>query len=771
MKCLTNLFASLSLLFTGLAGATDYTVGDASVIDLRSHSGTSQWDLSDDGRSGAIDLGFTFGFYGNQYTQGYMSTNGCWSFTTAYCNDYTPDPLPDTAYTIYPFWTDLVRDSGSTMLTKYFSNPNGADYFVAGWYDLREYYRDSDNTFEMFLYETSNNIEFRYGNLDVINHDVLIGTQGNATEYNQYLFHDECYVGSTNIAGSCTNTNWNDTSYNTSLENNSVYVGIDITAQCAADSLYSTNCNGYALAYFNQQCGVDALYDVDCTGYDQAYINLQCTFDSLYSTSCMGYESAMAQQQAIEDSYMMEEEIDDGYYDQEEYDMYGYSETDMYMSDGYDSEEEFYGYENEAWEDPSYDVYSYQEDPEVFEAAYEEEVLGVITESYEPVWVDMEFDPSAPEFSTTATDYQDVYTAQLDEEYIFEDLAITANWLAIEDDWIEEDLEDIEQSLLEEQAEETFEDLEELTEETELLFIDDEALEDLIDEEELELLINDEAYEELLEEDNMEVLEEQQEILVEEDTEEVLNDPSPRSRYRQAVAIAMSSVKDTGTQLTGSTGADGSVSSTASEGDGGFLRMQEGQSVGVQEFQAAEVGVEIVSSPFEVADQQEQQAQDELMFEDDGTFAQAEVQFEDDFNEAIAVGGDIGTFLSQQAPDFGRFDIAPPTLNEQRTVQAVESLAEQIGAEAAQENLQEQLDSMAQDGGFDTDQTVAVAFMGYREGFSQYTGMTQVPDGSSWYLSTTMYAEEDIKDNNFSFYMMAGKSQKKLTEMVDVNYN
>ena len=253
-------------------------------------------------------------------------------------------------------------------------------------------------------------------------------------------------------------------------------------------------------------------------------------------------------------------------------------------------------------------MYSYQEDPEVFEAAYEEEVLGVITESYEPVWVDMEFDPSAPAFSTTATDYQDVYTAQLDEEYIFEDLAITTNWLAIE------------QSLLEEQAEETFEDLEELTEETELLFIDDEALEDLIDEEELELLINDEAYEELLEEDNMEVLEEQQEILVEEDTEEVLNDPSPRSRYRQAVAIAMSSVKDTGTQLTGSTGADGSVSSTASEGDGGFLRMQEGQSVGVQEFQAAEVGVEIVSSPFEVADQQEQQGQDEFMFEDGGTF-------------------------------------------------------------------------------------------------------------------------------------------------------
>ena len=68
MKCLTKLFVSLSLLLGGLASATDFTGGSASILDLRNQSGTSQWNISDDGRSGAINLGFTFGFYGNEYT-------------------------------------------------------------------------------------------------------------------------------------------------------------------------------------------------------------------------------------------------------------------------------------------------------------------------------------------------------------------------------------------------------------------------------------------------------------------------------------------------------------------------------------------------------------------------------------------------------------------------------------------------------------------------------------------------------------------------------
>jgi len=824
MKCLTKLYVSLSLLFSIAVGAADFTVGSGSIIDLRTQEGASQWDVSDDGLSEAIDLGFTFEFYGNEYTQGHMATNGCWSFTTDYCYDYTPDPLPNTVYTIYPFWTDLIRDNGSRMLTKYFDSPDGDGYFIAGWYDLREYYRNSDNTFEMWLYENSNNIEFRYGELDISNHDVLIGIQGSMTEYDQYLFHDECATGTTNISSSCVNNDWNNTSHNTSLENNSLIIEADITARCIADPLYSidctgyaqayfnqqcemdalydvgcagyaqsyfnqqcgidvlynVNCDGYALAYFNQQCGIDALYDVDCSGYDAAYMTQQCSFDTLYHSSCPGYRAALEQQQAIADSHTIEEEeIEDGTYSQEENDMFGLSPDEMYINEGYDSEEEFYGYETEILEPPYNDMGYDEEEIQAIDQFYQEEAVtfepeNLFVSAQPETGLSSSGDGSIP-FNNIEATHEEASVVQLDEAYIFEELEITDNWLSVEDDWAEDAaLEEEEASPLEEQAEELFEDLEEIAEETEILFIEDEALEELINEEELELLLDEEVEEE---EDNVETFKEKEEATL--DVEKKSKRVFVRSKgpsfsgpvLTQEAAVALNSVIDMGVQGMEVTGATGPVSALEDESGDSFLREQGEQTSGIQEFQAAETGPEIVSSPFEVAEQQqEQQTQDELVFEEGETFAQSDIQFEENFNEAIAVGGDIGTFLSQQAPDFGRFDVAPPTVTEQRITQAVESLADQIGAAAAQENLQGQLDVMMQEGGFDTDQTAAVVFMGYREGFSQYTQQTQIPDQGSWYISNILYAKEDVQDNNFSFYMMAGKSQKKLNEMVNVGY-
>ena len=79
-------------------------------------------------------------------------------------------------YTLLPFWTDLIRDNNSSMLAKSFS-----DKTVFGWYNMREYNRSgSDNSFEVILW-TNDNFEFRYGALDVINHDVLIGEMGSGS--------------------------------------------------------------------------------------------------------------------------------------------------------------------------------------------------------------------------------------------------------------------------------------------------------------------------------------------------------------------------------------------------------------------------------------------------------------------------------------------------------------------------------------------------------------------------------------------------------------
>ena len=425
------------------AAASDFVVGTSSIIDLRNESGTSQWNISDDGRSSAINLGFTFEFYGNSYNQGYMSTNGCFSFTTAYCNDYTPDPLPDTIYTIYPFWTDLIRDSGSKMLTKYFDDPGGNDYFVAGWYDLREYYRNSDNTFEMLLYKDTNNIEFRYEDLDIIQHDVLIGIQGDSTEYEQYLFHDECSTGSTNISGSCVNTDWNNTSFNTTLENKSLFVEIDITSQCEANQLYSVNCSGYAVAYFNQQCGINALYDeecsgyaaayllqqcglnslynVNCSGYAAAYLLQQCDLDDLYDTSCAGYGSALARQQAIEDSYQVVEEeeelFDDGTYTEDDYASLGISNDEIFMNVGFTSEEDFYGYEEEEY------IYEEQYEP----PQYFEEEIFFEPEPWEEELFDFQYvnDPQEDLYFVETEIYEEDFSLFIPTEEIYEEFDYT----------------------------------------------------------------------------------------------------------------------------------------------------------------------------------------------------------------------------------------------------------------------------------------------------------------------------------------------------------
>ena len=199
-----------------------------SLIDLKTNYIATSYNLGagDDQVSSTFNLDFTFTFYGQDFTMAKMATNGCLHFwksgSSGYCNDYTPDPLPEITYTLYPFWTDLIRDNGSSVLARNFT-----DKSVFGWYNLREYNRSgSDNSFEVILWKSDDSFEFRYGGLDIINHDVLIGEQGSSSESYTYLYHDECSTGTTNVAGTCVNTNWNDTSFNTLLENGGSLYGV-----------------------------------------------------------------------------------------------------------------------------------------------------------------------------------------------------------------------------------------------------------------------------------------------------------------------------------------------------------------------------------------------------------------------------------------------------------------------------------------------------------------------------------------------------------------
>ena len=308
----------LGLALIGLLGLSNSTCaqyipeGNQSLVDLTNESNTTNLNSGDDQLSSAFNLDFTFNFYDKQFTSARMATNGCLHFGLGtgnvnynnYCGDYTPDPLPQYNYTLFPFWTDLIRDNNSKMLAKNFS-----DKAVFGWYDMREYNRASDNSFEVILW-TNDSYEFRYGKLDIIQHDVLIGEQGKSDEIYTYYYHDECNTGSTNTS-SCYNYDWNNSDKNQNLEDGGSLYGTSDTLDCS-----------------------NPLNDVSCAGYWEAYDDLQCDLDPQYGPFCQGYR----------------QEADIGYYQEEEYFDYGYEE------EVFD-----YGYEEE------YDMYDTFEEPEIFE--------------------------------------------------------------------------------------------------------------------------------------------------------------------------------------------------------------------------------------------------------------------------------------------------------------------------------------------------------------------------------------------------------------------
>lgn len=123
--------------------------------------------LSDDG--GVLEpIGFTFTFFGNSYTDVYVGMNGYLEFGTFY-GDWSPDPIPSTNTPnniIAPFWRDLYPPgAGNVTFETKGTAPNRT--FVVAWNGVP--YCCSSNppfsTFEAVLFEGSNNIEFRYGDI------------------------------------------------------------------------------------------------------------------------------------------------------------------------------------------------------------------------------------------------------------------------------------------------------------------------------------------------------------------------------------------------------------------------------------------------------------------------------------------------------------------------------------------------------------------------------------------------------------------------------
>ena len=399
--------------------------GNQSLIDLTNESNTTNLNSGDDQLSSAFNLDFTFNFYDKQFTSARMATNGCLHFGLGtgnvnyndYCGDYTPDPLPQYNYTLFPFWTDLIRANNSQMLAKNFN-----DKTVFGWYDMREYSRASNNSFEVILW-TNSTFDFRYGDLDIIQHDVLIGQQKDSDTYYEYLFYDECNTGSTN-SSSCVSVDWNNSDKNQNLESGGSLYGTSETIDCS-----------------------NPLNDVSCAGYWEAYDDFQCDLDPQYGPFCQGYR----------------QEEDIGYYQEEEYFDYGYEEE---LFD--------YGYEE-------YDMYDVFEEPEIFE----EYIFEVEYDNFEePEYVfeeDIIFEQLQPldEFVEPLPFMRDEEVFIPIEDLMIEEFVFQETFIEEVEEWFEEETIVEEELAYAEEPEEEL--IEELVEEEEV--IEEDIEEELVAEE------------------------------------------------------------------------------------------------------------------------------------------------------------------------------------------------------------------------------------------------------------------------------------------------
>ena len=735
---LTKAFSVALLLFASSVNANYIYEANQSLFDLTSQTGTTNMASGDDQVSGAFNLDFTFTFYGEDFTTARMATNGCLHFGSSgsYCNDYTPDPLPEITYTLYPFWTDLIRDNGSKVLAKNFT-----DKSVFGWYNLREYNRsNTDNSFEVILWKSNDTFEYRYGGLNIINHDVLIGEQGTSSELYTYYYHDQCGKGTTN-SSSCVSQTWNASTMNTTLENGgSLYgLGTGNSIDCS-NPLNNTSCVGYDAAYLVQQCGLDSLHSTSCPLYWEAYDDLQCDLDPQYAPFCAGY----TQEASV--AYYVEDEFDYGY--EEEYD-YGYEEEFYY--DDYIAEEIYEEYVT-FFEEDQYEELFFEVPEEfevfVFEEEQYEEILTVIEEEYYIPLESIEVEELPILLEEEYIDFvvdifeQDTPDPIFLEEILFEEFE-RREIIIEEEQWEEEPVEYLEFETIEE-LEEWFEEEEEIEEE--------------------------------IEEEVEEIEEEAEETRVAEEEKGGITSQM-LSVVASTIEVATNSVSGTtsGTTIhaTGNTKASGGNVAGNTTATAVTSSVTGGQSMS----NSPSISAQVVSSVVQTQQVLNSFSTDSSVSNTMST--QNTAVGNTDSGSNVAVGSttttttETTTNTSVASNTTGTQNTAVGNTGGDENTAVGETSGPQNTAVAFENNMQdqqEQLEQQQEETGEYADSTQLVAYMGTVPGFDAYRQIA-MPQASAWYEPKDIYMSALMPDNNQAFFGMYSDSLNGLKALQDLQPN
>lgn len=146
------------------------TVTTGSLIDMSSGTTSLIGALQDEAVSSLVDIGFDFVFMGKVYSKFAASSNGFIRLGVAPSSALYENQLSrtDNLPIIAPFWDNLATSATGGVRYKVIGTaPNRV--LVVEWYNMEVNYSSStaDATFQLLLKETSGEIEFIYGSMNI----------------------------------------------------------------------------------------------------------------------------------------------------------------------------------------------------------------------------------------------------------------------------------------------------------------------------------------------------------------------------------------------------------------------------------------------------------------------------------------------------------------------------------------------------------------------------------------------------------------------------
>lgn len=142
---------------------SSYEINEPSYSNYNFTGGSSLTGC-DDCVQGPYNIGFTFNYFGNNYTQFYVSSNGWIGFSAGQTNGYTAQFLPNGGApknAILADWEDLLPNTGNMNYYTTGTAPNRV--LVFNFNNVPHYgCRSNLHTFQIVLFETTNVIDVNF---------------------------------------------------------------------------------------------------------------------------------------------------------------------------------------------------------------------------------------------------------------------------------------------------------------------------------------------------------------------------------------------------------------------------------------------------------------------------------------------------------------------------------------------------------------------------------------------------------------------------------